>query len=157
DLSRFIHRAADLGFDAVTLAGKRPHLSPLDADEDRLAALRDDLQGAGLACPVVAAYTDLGATVAGEVPFLEMQLGCVASRCRVGARLGAKVVRVFTAYESAGTGPQALWQRTATALREMSDRAARHGLTVAVQNHHDLAVHTDALLELLHDVARPNC
>jgi sugar phosphate isomerase/epimerase len=30
-------------------------------------------------------------------------------------------------------------------------------MTVAVQNHHDLAVHTSALLELLHDIGRPNC
>jgi sugar phosphate isomerase/epimerase len=157
DVRAFIRRATELGYDAVTLAGKRPHLSPLDADDGLLAALRDDLAAAGLACPVVAAYTDLGAAVAGEVPFLEMQVGYVESLCRAGARLGAKVVRVFTAYEGGGPGPQALWQRTVTVLREMSDRAARHGLAVAVQNHHDLAVHTDALLELLHDVDRPNC
>jgi sugar phosphate isomerase/epimerase len=30
-------------------------------------------------------------------------------------------------------------------------------MSVAVQNHHDIAVHTVALLELLHDVDRPNC
>ena len=30
-------------------------------------------------------------------------------------------------------------------------------MTIAVQNHHDVAVHTSALLELLHDVDRPNC
>jgi sugar phosphate isomerase/epimerase len=30
-------------------------------------------------------------------------------------------------------------------------------VTVAVQNHHDVALHTTALLELLHDVDRPNC
>ena len=39
----------------------------------------------------------------------------------------------------------------------MCDRAAAHGVTIAVQNHHDVALHTDALLELLHDVDRPNC
>ena len=43
------------------------------------------------------------------------------------------------------------------ALRETCDRAAAHGMSVAVQNHHDIAVHTVALLELLHDVDRPNC
>jgi sugar phosphate isomerase/epimerase len=32
-----------------------------------------------------------------------------------------------------------------------------HGVTLAVQNHHDLAVHTAALLELLADIGRPNC
>jgi sugar phosphate isomerase/epimerase len=37
------------------------------------------------------------------------------------------------------------------------DRAAVHGMAVAIQNHHDLAVHTTALLEFLHDINRPNC
>jgi sugar phosphate isomerase/epimerase len=157
DLRQFLRRAAELGFDAVMLAGKRPHLSPLDADEAAVAALRRDLQETGLKCAVMAAYTDLGAAVAAEVPFLEMQIAYVESLCRVGAQLGASFVRVFTAYEAAGQNPQALWQRTVATLREMADRASRYGMTVAIQNHHDLAVHTDVLLELLHDIDRPNC
>src|SRR5262249_9112167 len=40
---------------------------------------------------------------------------------------------------------------------EMCDRAAPYGVTIAIQNHHDLAVHTAALLDLLHDIDRPNC
>jgi sugar phosphate isomerase/epimerase len=157
DTRAFVRKAAELGFDAVMLAGKRPHLSPLDADEATLAALRDELRTAGVKCAAVAAYTDLGAAVAAEVPVLEMQIAYVESLCRIGAGLGARVVRVFTAYEAAGQSPQALWQRVVAGLREMCDRATTHGLTVAVQNHHDLAVHTAALLELLHDVGRPNC
>jgi sugar phosphate isomerase/epimerase len=157
DLRAFLRRAGELGFDSVMLAGKRPHLSPLDFDENAAAALRDDLWLAGVRCSVVAAYTDLGAPVAAEVPLLEMQVGYVESLCRVGAVLGAKFVRVFTAYEAAGQPPQAAWQRVVVGLREMSDRAAAYGVTIAVQNHHDLAVHTDALLELLADVGRPNC
>jgi sugar phosphate isomerase/epimerase len=157
DLRQFVRRAAGLGFDAVMIAGKRPHLSPLDADEAAVAALRDDLAAAGVRCAVVAAYTDLGAPVSAEVPFLEMQTAYVESLCRIGARLGAGVVRVFTAYEPAGASPHTAWQRVVATLREMCDRAAAHGLTVAVQNHHDTAVHTAALLELLHDIDRPNC
>src|SRR5439155_11483779 len=157
DLRAVVRRAAELGFDAVMLAGKRPHLSALDADPVVIATLQDDLTAAGVRCPVVAAYVDLGGSVAAEVPFLEMQIGYVEALCRVGAQLGAKVVRVFTAYEVPGQSPHAAWQKVVGALREMCDRAAAHGLTVAVQNHHDLAVHTAALLELLHDIDRPNC
>jgi sugar phosphate isomerase/epimerase len=157
DLRQFILRAGELGFDAVMLAGKRPHLSPLDADEEMVAALREDLREAGVRCAAVAAYTDFGATVAAEVPVLEMQIAYIEALCRIGGQLGAGAVRVFTAYEAAGASPTALWPRVVTALREVCDRAAAHGITVAVQNHHDLAVHTDALLELLSDVDRPNC
>jgi sugar phosphate isomerase/epimerase len=156
ELPGFIDHAAGLGFDSVMLAGKRPHLSPLDFDEAALEGLVQGLRRAGVTCPVVAAYTDFGATVASEVPLLEMQLAYVEALCRLGARLRASVVRVFTAYEGS-TPCHALWERVVTALREVCDRAAAHGLTVAVQNHHDLAVHTAALLELLADVGRPNC
>ncbi len=30
-------------------------------------------------------------------------------------------------------------------------------MTIALQNHHDVAVHSDAMLELLGDIDRPNC
>lgn len=156
-LGPFIQRAGELGFEAVMLAGKRPHLSPLDMGEEGIKTLNDDLRAAGVACPVVAAYTDLGAPIASEVPFLEMQIGYVESLCRLGAKVGAPILRVFTAYESPGVNPQNLWHRTVTTLAEMCDRAAQYGMTIALQNHHDLAVHTAALLELLQDVNRPNC
>ena len=157
DLRSFVRRAADLGFDAVMLAGKRPHLSPLDADDAAVDSLRAELHAAGMRCPVVAAYTDFSPPAAAEVPFLEMQVAYVESLCRLGSALGASVVRVFTAYSSPTRAPHADWQRVVTLLREVCDRARPHGMTVAVQNHHDVAVHTDAAIELLHDVDRPNC
>ena len=40
-LPEFIEKAAALGYSAVEIAGKRPHLSPLDhADAESLAAIR---------------------------------------------------------------------------------------------------------------------
>ncbi len=157
DLRTFIRRAAELGFDAVMLAGKRPHLSPLDTDDRAIAALKDELQTARMQCAVVAAYTDLTPATAAEVPYLEMQIAYVESLCRLGAALGATIVRVFTAYATPTASPHTAWQRAVTTLREMCDRAAVHGMTIAIQNHHDLAVHTTALLELLYDIDRPNC
>ena len=157
DLPSFIRRAKDLDYDAVMLAGKRPHLSPLDADEAVVAGLRDVLKSAGIRCAAVAAYTDLAAPAAAEVPYLEMQIACVESLCRLGKALGAGLVRVFTTYEPPGQNSHANWQRVVLAIREMCDRAAAHGITVAIQNHHDLALHTTALLELLADIDRRNC
>ncbi|HEV3384541.1 MAG TPA: sugar phosphate isomerase/epimerase family protein [Gemmata sp.] len=157
DLRAFIRHAAELGFDAVMLAGKRPHISPLDVDDRTIAALKDELKTTRLGCAVVAAYTDLTPASAAEVPYLEMQIAYVESLARIGAALGASVVRVFTAYANPAASPHAAWQRAVTTLREMCDRAAAHGMTIAIQNHHDLAVHTTAILELLHDIDRPNC
>ncbi|QDV39092.1 sugar phosphate isomerase/epimerase family protein [Tautonia plasticadhaerens] len=157
DLPEFIARAARLGYDAVMLMGKRPHLSPLDATPARVAELREALDRHRIRCAALGGYTDLAGVGAAEVPALEMQIAYAEALARLAEGLGAGVVRLFTAYEVAGTGAQELWPRVVGALQEICDRAAPHGVTIAVQNHHDLGVHTDALLELLHDVGRPNC
>lgn len=157
DLPAFLARAAELGYDAVMLAGKRPHLSPLDADEDLLATTRQALERHGLACSVIAGYTDLAPTAAAEVPYLEMQIAYVESLARIAAALGAPIVRIFTAYEMAGVSPHATWAGVVRILQEMADRAAAYNVTLAVQNHHDIGLHSDALLELLTDVDRANC
>jgi sugar phosphate isomerase/epimerase len=153
----FIDRAARLGYGGVMLAGKRPHLSPLDTTPEQVERVRDALASTGLRCDVLAAYTDFAGGAAAEVPYVEMQVAYVESLARLAARLQCGVVRVFTAYESPGQTAGALWPRLVAALRECCDRTAAYGVTVAVQNHHDVAVHTAALLELLADIDRPNC
>lgn len=156
ELEPFLAKAAELGYGAVMLAGKRPHLAPWDVTEAQIASLRAALARHGLACAAVAAYTDFSGSGAAEVPWLEMQVYYVEQLARLGAALGARLVRVFTAYEHAGQGHAACWRNVVQALRECADRTAVYGVTVAVQNHHDLAVHTDALLDLLVEVDRPN-
>ncbi len=158
-LPEFICHAGRLGYPSVMLMGKRPHLSPLDATPAVVETIRQTLAHAGVNCEVVAGYTNLAASssVGGEVPGIEFQIAYVESLARLAAGLGATVVRVFTAYEADGQEPQAHWQRVVTALREMCDRAVAHGVTIAIQNHHDLALDTDALLELRTEIDRPNC
>ena len=157
-LPAFIERAARLGYASVMLMGKRPHLSPLDAAGERLEAVRAVLQKTGVRCDVVAGYTHLApSTAAAEVPVIELQIVYVESLARIGAALGARIVRVFTAYETPGQDLQAGWQRAVTTLREMCDRVAPLGATLALQNHHDIGLHTDSLLDLLAEVDRPNC
>jgi sugar phosphate isomerase/epimerase len=153
----FIEKAKSLGYGGVMLAGKRPHLSPIDATPAHLEQVQGALARSGLRCEVVAGYTDFAGGGAAEVPYAEMQVAYVESLARLAAALGCGIVRVFTAYESPGQTAGALWPRVVAALRECCDRAAAYGVTLAVQNHHDLAVHTAALLELVADVDRPNC
>jgi len=157
-LEDFIGHAGYLGYPSVMIAGKRPHLSPLDASEEKLASVKAALDDAGVRCEVIGAYTNLAQPHATgcEVPQVEFQIAYVESLARIAARLGAGVVRIFTAYEIEGQDPQAQWRRCAEAIREMCDRAAPHGVAVAIQNHHDFGLHTAALLELLADIDRPN-
>ena len=156
-LTEFIARAGRLGFAGVMLGGKRPHLSPLDADPNRLRELQSALREAGVTCDVVAGYTNLASGAAAEVPLAEFQIAYVEALARLAAQLGASVVRIFTAYEEADRDPATLWRRVAGTIREMCDRAGPHGVTIAVQNHHDLALDTDALLDFLSEIDRPNC
>lgn len=158
-LPDFIRHAAALGYPAVMIAGKRPHLSPLDAGTARLDEVRAVLEASGVRCEAIAAYTNLvqPTGVGCEIPHLELQIAYVESLARLAAALGARVVRVFTAYETPGQDLQTLWTRCVAALREIADRAAGHGVTLAIQNHHDLALPTEALLDLLGEIDRPNC
>lgn len=158
-LQDFIHHAGALGYPAVMIAGKRPHLSPLDVTPDNLAALRETLAVAQVRCEVIAAYTNFvqPTGLGGEVPHLEMQIDYVESLGRIASELGAGIVRVFTAYEADGQDLQTQWNRCVAAIRESCDRVADRGVTIAIQNHHDLGLHTEALIEMLHDIDRPNC
>ena len=157
DLLDFIDKAAELGYDAVMIAGKRPHLSPLDADPGRLREVKSRLERTGIECAVIAGYTDFSGAGPAEVPVLEMQIAYVEELARVAAQLGAGIVRVFTAYENDCCSFSQIWDRVVSCLQECCDRASAHGVTLAVQNHHDIGVHSDAMLELLRDVDRPNC
>lgn len=158
-LPDFITHAGKLGFTSVMIAGKRPHLSPLDATPVHVKKIQEALAAARVRCDVMGGYTNLAQTASAgcEVPVIEFQIAYVESLARIAAQLGASIVRIFTAYEMDGQDPQAQWKRCVTTIREMCDRAAAHGVTIAIQNHHDIALHTDALLELLADIDRPNC
>lgn len=156
ELNAFIAKARDLGYPAVMLMGKRPHLSPLDANDKALRSLAECLATNKVRCAAVAGYTDFAPQNAAEVPFGEMQFAYIESLCRIAVALESKIVRVFTAYESPHTAPQAAWNLVVSSLRECAQRAADFGITLAVQNHHDVAVDSGTLLELLGDIDRPN-
>lgn len=157
-LTGFIAHAARLGYPAVMIAGKRPHLSPLDAQE-QLPQVKAALETSQVRCAVIGAYTNLSypSGAGSEVPHIEMQIDYVESLAGLAAQIGARIVRIFTAYEIEGQDPQAQWKHCTSAIREMCDRAALHGVTIAIQNHHDVALHTEALIEMLAEIDRPNC
>jgi sugar phosphate isomerase/epimerase len=158
DLPAFFRKAAALGYLAVEVAGKRPHLSVLDhASADALEPIVRAAREAGVAVATIAGYTDFtGGKQAAEVPFVEMQLAYVNALARIGRLLGAKIVRVFSGYSPDPHDYQADWNRCVVALREAAALTAAHGLVLGLQNHHDVGVSVEALEELLLDVSHPN-
>lgn len=156
-VEEFVDRAAALGYRGVMLMAKRGHASPLDMPPERRRALRDRLSGHGLELAGIAAYTDFTAGVdRPDTPLVEMQVGYVEACAELASDLGGRIVRVFTGYERPELTPGQSWARCVRAVKECARRAAEHGVTLAVQNHHDVAVHHEALHDFLVEVDEPN-
>ena len=53
DLDAFLRHAAQLGYSAVMLMGKRPHLAPLDITPERVAKLLEVMKATSLECAAI--------------------------------------------------------------------------------------------------------
>jgi sugar phosphate isomerase/epimerase len=157
-VEEFVDKAADLGFDGVMLAAKRPHLSVLDWNADRRKRLRERIDARGIKHVCIAGYTNFTADLEhGDIPHREIQTRHVLDLAEMARDLGGSLVRVFTGYENPAATPHAQWRIVVETLRECARRAADYGVTVGVQNHHDIAVGYESLDDLLAEVNEPNC
>lgn len=156
-LEQFIPKAARLGYQGVELMAKRPHLSLLDLTAGARRELKALADGHGIKIVALAGYNDFAAGHdVPDVPLREMQAYYLGELARLAADLACPLVRVFTSYERPGAAYQTVWEQTVTGLRDAGKRAAEHGITLGVQNHHDLAVQHDSLVDLLEEVGLPN-
>src|SRR6185295_17655809 len=109
-------------------------LSVLDCNgHGQLDTLRGEAETVGIEIATIAGYTDFTAgRGAAEVPLVEMQVAYVHQLARMAARLGAKIVRVFSGYSPAGAANEANWQadwnKCVAALREAATRCADEGI-----------------------------
>jgi sugar phosphate isomerase/epimerase len=157
DLEPFLSKAAALGYRAVELMGKRPHLSILDTDRRRVGALREAAAAAGVEIATIAAYTSFTLGRDTEIPSVEIQVAYVRELARLAEQLGARIVRVFTGYLVQEEGFQHDWDLCVKGVRECAAAAAEHGVILGVQNHHDVGVGVDSYIEFLDEVDHPNC
>lgn len=157
DLSAVVRKAAQLGYPAVELMGKRPHLSVLEVDDRQADQLRHSAEQAGVEIATIAAYTNFTLAQGTELPVVEIQVAYVRQLARLAQRLGAKILRVFTGYT---TEPEAYardWDVCVRAIRECAQVAGEYGIVLGVQNHHDVGVGVDSYVEFLDEVGHPNC
>jgi sugar phosphate isomerase/epimerase len=156
-LEPILDKAVQFGYQGVMLVAKRPHASILDVDAGRRRDLRGAIEDRGLALAALAGYTDF---CAGhdrpDVPLREMQILYVTELARLTHDLGGNLVRIFTGFAKPGVAYDTAWGWCVDAIRECARRAADYGVTVGVQNHHDLAAHYLSLADLLRDVGHPN-
>jgi len=156
-LDEFLVKAKDLGFDGVMLMAKKPHLSPLDFDEQAREKLRHRIKELGLELVCLAGYTDFSAGVDKPgVPHAEIQAAYVGQLAKLARDLGTGMVRIFTGYEREGVAWDKQYALVVQGLKLAGKEAAKYGITLAVQNHHDIALHHEAMHWLLREVDLPN-
>jgi len=157
-LDEFIDKAADLGYDGVMLMAKRPHLSVLDYGPIERALLRQHLEKRNLRDLCIAGYNNFtGDLEHGEVPHREIQVHYITELARLAHDLGGSLIRIFTGYENPAAGYTAQWNLIVAALKECARRAGDLGVTIGVQNHHDIGVGYESQFDLIQAVGEPNC
>jgi sugar phosphate isomerase/epimerase len=155
---QFLEKARELGFRHVELMAKRPHLSPLDYDAEARKKLKARADELGIRIVCLAGYPDFTASADKPgIPSAEMNAVYMGEVARLARDLGAGIVRVFTGYERPGVPYDVQWGIVVQGLRLASRKAAEYGVTLAVQNHHDIAIHPDATRWLIREVNEPNC
>jgi sugar phosphate isomerase/epimerase len=157
-VEQFAEKAAELGFDGVMLMAKRPHLSVLDWPQPSRVRLRERLDKLGLHATCIAGYTNFTADLEhADIPNREFQIRHVVELAGMARDLGCGLIRVFTGYERPSPPPAAQLKIVVEALRECAQRAAEFGVTIGVQNHHDLACGFESQFDLIQEIDEPNC
>jgi sugar phosphate isomerase/epimerase len=156
-VDQFLEKAKELGFDGVMLAAKRPHVSLIDYDDAARQKLRAKIKDLGLELVCLAGYTDFTAGIdKAGVPNVEIQAIYVGELARLARDLGTNMVRIYTGYERPDLSYDRQYSMVVEGLQMAGKIAAKYGVTLAVQNHHDIALHHDAMKWLLDEVNLPN-
>jgi sugar phosphate isomerase/epimerase len=156
-VDQFLVKAKELGFDGVELAAKRPHVSLLDYDDAARQKLREKIKELGLDLVCLAGYNDFTAGIdKAGIPNVEIQAVYIGELARLAHDLGTPMVRIFTAYERPDLPFDKQYGMLVEGLQMAGKIAARYGVTLIIQNHHDMALHHDAMKWLLDEVNLPN-
>lgn len=157
-LDQFVDKAAELGFDGVMLMAKRPHLSVLDYGEKERSRLRQRIEKLHLRQTCIAGYNNFTADLEhGEVPQREMQIYYITELARLARDLGGSLVRIYTGYEHPAQAYTPQWNLVVSSIKECAQRAAEFGVTLGVQNHHDLGAGFESQFDLIEAIGEPNC
>lgn len=156
-VDQFLIKAKELGFDGVMLAAKRPHVSLIDYDDEARAKLRSRIKELGLELVCLAGYDDFiaGVDKAG-IPNVEIQAVYIGELARLARDLGTNMVRIYTGYERPDIPYDKQYSMVVEGLQMAGKIAAKYGITLIIQNHHDIALHHDAMKWLLDEVNLPN-
>jgi sugar phosphate isomerase/epimerase len=156
-VDEFLIKAKEFGYDGVMLAAKRPHVSLIDYDDAARQKLRARIQELGLELVCLAGYNDFAAGVdKAGIPNVEIQATFIGELARLARDLGTNMMRVYTGYERPDLPYDKQYALVVEGLQMAGKIAAKYGVTLAIQNHHDIALHHEAMKWLIEEVNLPN-
>jgi sugar phosphate isomerase/epimerase len=156
-VDEFLVKAKQLGFDGVMLAAKKPHVSLIDYDDAARQKLKARIKELGLELVCLAGYCDFTAGVdKAGIPNTEIQAIYIGELACLARDLGTNMVRVYTGYERPDVPYDKQYSLVVDGLKMAGKIASAYGVTLAIQNHHDIALHHDAMKWLLDEVNLPN-
>lgn len=156
-VDEFLEKAKALGYEGVMLMAKRPHLSPLDYDKKDRERLKKKMADLGLTLVGLAGYSDFTAGIDKPgIPHTEIQAAYLGQVAELARDLGTEMVRIFTGYERPGVPYDKQYATVVEGITLAAREAQKYGVTLVVQNHHDIALHHDAMYWLLKEINMPN-
>lgn len=156
-VDEFLVKAKQLGYDGVILMAKRPHLSPLDYDKEARRQLKNRIEELGLTLVGLAGYSDFTAGLDKPgIPHTEIQATYIGQVAELAKDLGTNMLRIFTGYERPGISFDNQYATVLEGIRLAAKEAQEHNVTLVVQNHHDIALHHDAMYWMLKELNLPN-
>jgi sugar phosphate isomerase/epimerase len=154
-LERTMHKAAQIGFDGITLAAKRPHALPLDLSSEDREKIVSSAAELGLEIACIAGYNDFCHPAAFE---RQVHLAYVVDCIALARDVGAPVVRTFASgmgayHQEASTAQQIRW--TIELAKEAAQVAEDVGVTLVIQNHSPIGNDVYNILEIVTAVDSP--
>ncbi|NLO73929.1 MAG: sugar phosphate isomerase/epimerase [candidate division WS1 bacterium] len=143
--------ARDLGFEAIEIWGREPHINER-FDENRTQAARRMIEERQLAIAALGSYVVFGPSRTRPEELVELEDVLHTARC-----LRCPLVRVWASDVGAAEASRTLWDRTVGEIQEACDRAQRLGIVLAADMHDDTLTDTgESALRLLEAVERDN-
>ena len=156
-VDEFLVKAKELGYDGVLIMAKRPHLSPLDYDKEARAKLKQRIEDLGLTLVGLAGYSDF---TAGNdkpgIPHTEIQAAYIGQVAELARDLGTNMIRIFTGYEREGIPYDRQYATVVEGITLAAKEAQKYDVSLVIQNHHDIALHHDAMYWMLEEINMPN-
>jgi sugar phosphate isomerase/epimerase len=153
-LEEQIYKAKELGFDALSIETKRPIASPLDLNKEDRARLKSISGAEGIPICAIESLSDFSGR---HMEDRENNLAMMRMVLDLAKDLGVNLVKVFASWPGIINDeenvavyaqydrfpyykqlyPEDLrkWNRAVEGIREVADRAADMGITLALQNH----------------------